>query len=93
MVNQIIAASRDIRAANKKPDPAYPSLKVQLTAAIHSLTPEQTKELMTYGDTEAAVREAKSTLRTEVEKTPETDQIRGALVIHLKPSRKQVISP
>ena len=93
MVNQIIAASRDIRAANKKPDPAYPSLKVQLTAAIHSLTPEQTKELMTYGDTEAAVREAKSTLRTEVEKTPETDQIRGALVIHLKPSRKQVTSP
>ena len=93
MVNQIIAANRDIRAANKKPDPAYPSLKVQLTAAIHSLTPEQTKELMTYGDTEAAVREAKSTLRTEVEKTPETDQIRGALVIHLKPSRKQVISP
>ena len=93
MVNQIVTASRDIRAANKKPDPAYPSLKVQLTPMIHSLTPEQIRELMTYGDAEAAVREAKNTLRTEVEKTAETDQIRGALVIHLKPSRKQVISP
>ena len=54
------------------------------------MTPEQANELMTYGDAEAAVREARNTLRAEVERTSETDQIRGALIIHLNPSRRQV---
>ena len=83
----MMRAARHIKAFHKIPDKKDPQITIRVTNKLQAISEAQVADLATFGNPEAAVREATAKLKAETQKEPDQELIRGAMILHLRLAR------